>query len=232
MTPRLPIALMLSALLAACTGVQRDPGFAPVRPSAAAAPAPNPGAIYQPGREMALFEDRRARRVGDLLTIRLVEATSASTKASTNTKKENTVDIPAPSLFGSAVTFNAPGFIPLASNRNNTLGASLESAQKFTGSGDSSQGNSLSGSVTVTVAEVLANGNLAVRGEKIVRLNQGSEAIRIAGIVRPQDIQPDNSVYSTQVADAYISYNGEGAMADANQMGWLARFFNSPYWPF
>ncbi len=224
--------LMAALTLGACAGVQRDPAYAPVRPIA---PAPVPqktGAIYQAGSEISLFEDLRARRQGDILTIRLVESTSATTKASTNTKKENTVDIPGASLFGSALTFNAPGFIPLASNRNNTLGANLESAQKFNGSGDSSQGNTLSGSISVTVVEVLTNGHLAVRGEKIMSFNQGSEYVRIAGIVRPVDIRSDNSVLSTQVADAQIHYGGEGAMADSNQMGWLSRFFNSPYWPF
>ncbi len=225
--------LLLPAALAACTAaVQRDPNFSAVRPSEAPAPQRTAGAIYQAGMDMPLFEDRRARRVGDLLTVRLVEATNATTKASTSTKKENSVDIPGASLFGSAITFNAPKFIPLASNTGNTLGASLESAQKFTGTGDSSQGNTLSGSITVTVAEVLPNGNLVVRGEKSLRLNQGAEYVRIAGIVRPHDIQTDNSVYSTQVADAQIIYSGEGAMADANTMGWLSRFFNSPFWPF
>ncbi len=179
-----------------------------------------------------LFEDVRARRVGDTLTIRLAESTNASKKASTNTKKENTVDIAAPTLFGSQVQFNAPGFVPLAGNRNNSLAASVDSSQKFNGQGDSSQGNSLTGNITVTVAEVLANGSLVVRGEKILHLNQGDEYIRISGIVRPNDIGADNSVLSTQLADAVISYGGDGVTDDANRMGWMARFLNSKWWPF
>jgi len=82
------------------------------------------------------------------------------------------------------------------------------------------------------VTEVLANGNLLVRGEKLIGINQGHEYVRLSGIVRAQDIQPDNSVLSTQVADAQISYGGKGALADSNEHGWLTRFFVSSWWPF
>jgi flagellar L-ring protein precursor FlgH len=233
---RLLLAAALSGgliLSSGCaSGPTRDPAYAAVRPVAASLGPDNPGAIYQPGRAVALFEDVRARHVGDILTIRLVESTSARKNASTTTKKENAVDIANPTLLGSTPQFNLPPKTPLASRRNNSLETSLDSKQKFTGEGDSSQGNSLSGSITVTVAEVLANGNLVVRGEKLLTLNQGHEFVRLAGIVRPADIGPDNSVLSTQVADAQISYGGEGVLDDANSKGWLARFFGSSWWPF
>ena len=98
--------------------------------------------------------------------------------------------------------------------------------------GDSSQSNSLSGNITVTVAAVHPNGNMLVRGEKLLTLNQGAEVVRISGLVRPVDVTPQNTVLSTQIADAQITYSGTGAIAQSNQQGWLARFFNSPYWPF
>jgi len=228
------VLLALVTLLTACNGSlpPRDPDYAsarPAEPNPAAAPT---GSIYQASTSMTLFEDQRPRRVGDILTVKLVESTNATKSASTNTKKQNTVDIANPSLFGTGVQWNAPARSPFVNRNNLNLGASLSSDQAFKGDADSSQANSLSGSITVTVAEVLSNGNLAIRGEKLIAINQGSEFVRLAGIVRPADIQSDNSVLSTQVADARISYGGKGALADSNEHGWLTRFFMSPWWPF
>lgn len=209
----------------------RDPAFAAVAPKPVVLSAANPGGIYQPAGAyqpappLSLFEDLRARRVGDVLTIRLVERTNASKKASTSTKKDSTVDIPNPTLFGVAPRAHYKG-------KDYTLETNIEASREFGGSGDSSQSNSLSGSITVTVADVLANGNLLVRGEKTLSLNQGHEFVRVAGIVRPVDIAPDNSVLSTQVADAQISYGGEGVLDESNTKGWLARFFDGGWFPF
>lgn len=233
-TERHVLLLALGMLLTACGGLPaRDPEYAAARPAAPAVAAVEAsGSIYQAANGMALFEDPRARRVGDMLTIRLVESTNASKSASTNTKKQDTADIANPSLFGTSVQWNAPARSPFVNRSNLNLGASLSSDQEFKGDAGSSQKNSLTGNITVTVAEVLANGNLMVRGEKVIAINQGSEYVRLTGIVRPQDILPDNSVLSTQVADARISYGGKGALADANAHGWLTRFFLSPWWPF
>jgi len=112
------------------------------------------------------------------------------------------------------------------------LGVSLSGEREFDGSADANQSNSLTGSITVTVAEVLPNGILAIRGEKWITLNQGDELIRISGLVRTDDIGPDNTVLSTRVADARITYSGTGAFANASQPGWLNQFFLSPLWPF
>ncbi|MFW6342307.1 MAG: flagellar basal body L-ring protein FlgH, partial [Halothiobacillaceae bacterium] len=114
----------------------------------------------------------------------------------------------------------------------NRFNASLGGERSFDGSGNASQENSLDGQITVTVARVLPNGNLIVRGEKFLGINQGTEFVRVSGIVRPQDIGSDNTIDSTRIADARISYGGQGIINDANNMGWLARFFNSPIFPF
>lgn len=235
---RVALTFLFIALLAGCASsdIKPDPAYAPARPQPVAEARVNNGAIYQtsfaePGYNLALFEDQRARRVGDILTVTLVESTNASKEAKTNTKKENAVDISNPTLLGATPQFSTPGLLPLSSNRNNTLATTLDSTQDFSGSGDSSQKNSLSGSITVTVAEVLANGYLVVRGEKLITLNQGDEYVRFSGIVRPQDIR-SNSVLSTQVANAQITYAGKGQVADSNALGWLARFFLSALWPF
>ena len=106
-----------------------------------------------------------------------------------------------------------------------------ESSNSFSGGGSSSQSNKLDGRITVTITEVYPNGNLFVSGDKWITLNQGREYVRITGIVRRQDILPDNTIESMRVADAQIIYSGKGALAEANQVGWLSRFFMSPLWP-
>jgi flagellar L-ring protein precursor FlgH len=112
------------------------------------------------------------------------------------------------------------------------LETKLASKKEFTGTGAADQSNSLSGNISVTVVELLPNGNLSVRGEKRVTLNQGDEFIRLSGIVRPVDISTSNIITSDKVADVTIMYVGEGAMADASKMGWLARMVQSPWFPF
>lgn len=212
----------------------RDPRFAPVYPNAPSYTANigmNTGAIYQPGNAVMLFQDNRAHRVGDTLTIILTETTNASKSANTSTDKSNSNSIKNPTIFGREVEAYAPSGLPLAAGNLN-LGFELGSEHSFSGKGASQQSNKLSGSVTVTVAEVLSNGNLLVRGEKWLALNQGEEYVRLSGIVRQSDIFADNTIPSTKVADARIEYGGTGAVADSNVLGWLSRFFLSGIWPF
>lgn len=186
------------------------------------APATN-GAIYQAGRDVALFENPVARHIGDTVTIVLNEATAAKKSATTNTSKTTNDVLPGMTLLGTAATIHG-GRALLSNNIND--------AAKFQGAGDSAQSNSMTGYITVTVVRVLPNGNLFVRGEKRIGINQGSEFVRMTGVIRPIDLAPDNSVPSLKVADAKISYDGKGALADANAQGWLSRFFNSPWTPF
>ncbi len=180
---------------------------------------PANGAIFLAHRTTALIEDPKARDVGDILTVMLVEKTDASKKATTTTKKETSVLNANPEVFGRPITRNGQ---PL-------LSASVEGDQSFRGEGGSSQSNSLVGTITVTVIERYPNGNLKVAGRKQLSLNQGSEFVTIAGIVRPIDISTDNTVTSDRLALAEISYGGKGAVNDSNSMGFLARFFNSPW---
>ncbi len=112
------------------------------------------------------------------------------------------------------------------------LSTDVASKHSFNGAGSAEQSNALSGSIAVTVAEVLTNGNLVVQGEKWIKINQGKEYIRLRGIVRPVDIGADNAVLSTQVADAELAYGGTGAVASSSKPGWLSRFFQSRVWPF
>ena len=173
-------------------------------------------------RGMKLFQDNKARDVGDLLTIVLVESTSAKSTAKTAVTKEAGVGLSAPTLAGIPVTYKG----------QNLLEASIEGSRDFNGSGDSQQSNKLDGNITVTVVRNLGNGNLMVSGEKKIRLNQGDELVQVQGIVRSSDIGPDNRIPSDRVGDARIVYGGRGTLARSNAMGWLGRFFNSAAFPY
>jgi flagellar L-ring protein precursor FlgH len=217
--------LAASVLLPACSTTHQavsDPAFAAVRPVASQPIPVKDGSIYKAGYNITLFEDPRAHRVGDILTIILQERTNASKSASTTTAKDSQISMAAPTVFGQGVIHKGK---PI-------LSAEVDAERDFTGEGDSTQSNSLTGHISVTIAEVLPNGNMLVRGEKLLTLNQGSEHVRISGIVRPADVTPDNTVLSSQVADARIVYGGQGVLAESNTKGWLQRVFDGPWWPF
>jgi flagellar L-ring protein precursor FlgH len=223
---RIAAAVLLAAALSTLGGCgllpAKDRKPEPVVPRVLPPPTPRTdGAIYQAGQEMALFADLKARRVGDVLTIVLNESTNASKNATTKTSKTSAVSDTGPLIFGKSITTKG---VPV-------LDTTLSGATSFDGEGSSSQGNSLVGSLTVTVVEVQANGNLLVQGEKSLRLNQGDEFIRISGMVRPADVSTNNTVTSDRIADAHISYSGKGVIANSNRMGWLSRFFNSVFAP-
>jgi flagellar L-ring protein FlgH len=230
--------LTLAALmgLSACNSMpRRDPAFAASYPAPLEIPQQQQaatGAIYQPGYDVVLFEDVKARRVGDILTVRLVESTNATKASSNDISKDQVSTIDNPTILGASPQFGLPGILPLGVTQNNTLESKLGSEHDFKGKSATAQRNSLSGDITVTVADVLPNGNLVVRGEKRLNLNAGNEYVKISGLVRPLDIQANNTVLSTKIADATIVYNGDGAEADASKIGWLARFFVSALIPF
>ena len=172
--------------------------------------AGQPGYIHRP-----LFEDRRARAVGDVLTININETTAASKKSGSTAARTGADNMSVSGLAG------LPGKGLLGSNLAAT------SASTFEGKGDSASNNAFTGIITVTVIEVLSNGNLLVSGEKQIGINQGSEFVRFSGIVNPAVVSSGNSVSSTQVADARLEYRGNGYIDEAQTMGWMQRFFQS-----
>jgi flagellar L-ring protein precursor FlgH len=220
-------ALLLACQLAGCASIlnpppTRDPSYAPARPEDMISPQPHLGSIFQSGTDIRLFEDVKARRVGDILTIRLVEKTDAKKDANTTADRSAVTKVKVPMLMGQEG----------AQILGYDVASSLESTNQFEGDGASNQSNALKGTIPVSVIEVLPNGYLRVQGEKRVGLNQGNEYIKLSGIVRPADIDTSNTVDSTKVADATMIYNGEGVIADANRMGWLQRLFTSILFPF
>lgn len=214
---------LLLAFTAGCSVLPKiEESYSPPEPEIVQPAAKSRGAIYQAGMEVRLFEDLKAGRVGDILTVRLVEQTTASKNSATSVAKATEVNLTNPSVFGQTLTKQGQ---PL-------FDASLNGDSEFEGTGQSSQSNSLIGDITVTVVERFPNGNLRIRGEKWVTLNQGKEFIRLSGIIRPYDIETDNAVPSNKIADAQITYSSKGVMAAANRMGLIARFFNSIFHPY
>ncbi|MEA1062431.1 flagellar basal body L-ring protein FlgH [Erwinia sp. HR93] len=214
--------LVIPVILSGCVYMPHPPLVAGSTTAAPVPPAPamSNGSIYQMGQAMnygyqPMFEDRRPRNIGDTLTIILQENVSASKSSSANASRDGSTGL----------TFKAmPRFLSglFGGDRADT---SIEGKSDYGGKGGAAAKNTFSGTITVTVKQVLANGNLQVVGEKQIAINQGTEFIRFSGIVNPRTISGSNTVVSTQVADARIEYVGNGYINEAQQMGWLQRFF-------
>ena len=222
------LAGMVMLTLSGCAYIPHKPlvdGSTSAQPAPPTAPVPN-GSIFQAAQPMnyvyqPLFEDRRPRNVGDTLTIVLQENVSASKSSSANASRNGS------SKFGVAT---APRYLDgLLGNARADMDISGDNS--FGGKGGANANNTFNGTITVTVNQVLSNGNLHVVGEKQIAINQGTEFIRFSGVVNPRTISGSNSVTSTQVADARIEYVGNGYINEAQTMGWLQRFFLnvSPY---
>jgi flagellar L-ring protein precursor FlgH len=216
---RVPLCALAVALFAGCAWNTPPTN---VHQPMTARPAPrsdlvvNQGAIYQPETaRLALFEDRRARYVGDTITVVIEEKTSASKKSSSTANRKGSTALEVPTFDG----------LPLQGLRSTQLEAS--SAVDFQGKGDAASNNTFTGTMAATVIEVYENGNLLVAGEKQVTINHGTEFIRFSGVVNPTYVRPDNSVSSLRVADARLEYRGTGYVDEAQTMGWFSRFFMS-----
>ena len=213
------LALIALALVAGPAFAKKAPkvDYAPTLP-APPLPIPANGAIFQGNQGYAaLYEGPRARRVGDPVTIVLVERMSAQKDVGSKSGRDGNIGLTPPSV-GPLSLFNPAE-------------AAASGAQAFKGQGSASQSNSLFGEISVTVAEVFPNGTMLVRGQKRLTLNRGDEFVQVQGIVRVADIDFDNRVPSTRVADARITYTGRGDLQRQSRPGWLQRFFSlvSPF---
>ncbi len=224
---RLATALLISQLGACSNTVElskalpNDPDFAPILPEEEEAAIIPTGSLFKENYVNNIYSDSKAHRVGDIIAVILSENTQANKNAKTELKKEsNSVLDPVIGLSGLPVTLNGQSF-QFGINQNS----------KFKGDSKADQGNSLSGDISVHVLRVLPNGNLMIRGEKWITLNNGDEYIRLTGVIRPKDINSNNTIVSTKVANARIQYAGTGSFADTNEQGWLTKFFNSSWWP-
>jgi flagellar L-ring protein precursor FlgH len=197
-------------------GLRDETLYPPALPVDNPPPPKAHGAIYQAGHEVSLYEDHVSSRIGDILTVRLEEVTQGEKKAKTKTTKQATNTLGAPVLFGS---------------QYNGMKFSSATDQEFDGEGESNQQNKLKGTISVTVTRVLTNGNMVVQGESWMTIDQGREYVRLTGIVRREDIEPNNVISSQRVAGARIAYSGSGQVGNASRGGFitqlLTKFF--PY---
>jgi flagellar L-ring protein precursor FlgH len=221
------VLIILLSLLTGCAAIEatkvlpNDPDFAPILPEMEDEPMVATGSLFKPNYINNIYSDSKAHRVGDIISVILSEQTSANKNAKTETKKSNSATLdPLIGLNGSPVTLNG-----------NSLQFGLAQQSNFKGESKGNQGNSLSGNISVHVLRVLPNGNLMIRGEKWMTLNNGNEYIRLTGVIRSKDIGSNNTIYSNKVANARIQYSGTGTFADINEQGWLTKFFNSSWWP-
>jgi len=217
------LPILTGLLLAGCASAPQDfePDFRPTAPDPEPVASTPSGSLFLSSRT-AWFGEARASRVGDTVTILLQESTQSNRSATISTSRESTND------FMSAGQVD---ILSAGSNFVNVPGMFDGSTSESTGSGQSGQSASLTGSLTATVVEVLPNGNFVVQGEKILALTEGSERVRVRGIIRPRDISQMNTVLSYRLANAQIRYEGRGDLARAARPGWGTRFFNAA-WPF
>ena len=218
MTTMHALALAALALLAGCETLNSPPPVDIAQPTSVRPPAPpmqtvNNGAIFQPSQYRPLFEDHRARLVGDTLTIQIVEKVSASQKSTSSVDKSG-------KLEGGITAFPL-----LSANSFNRAGVAGTSANTFAGKGSTESSNDFSGTITAQVVDVLPNGHLVIAGEKQIGVNHNVDVLRFSGQVDPRAIQPGNSVASAQIANVRIEHRGRGQQAEAQGIGWLARFF-------
>lgn len=208
---------LIPAVLAGCSTVPDSIVHQPtnIRPQLVPPVAPANGAIFQANAYRPMFEDRRARMVGDMLTISISERTSAGKSAANATSKSGSVEFGAPTLFGIPATTTAKASVSAAGQN------------KFEDKGSASSSNTFSGTITATVVEVLPNGNMVVSGEKQISFDKGVEYVRFSGVVNPDNIASGNVVPSTQVAEARVEYRTNSRLDKAEVMSQLTRFFLS-----
>ena len=221
------VALLLVLLVSGCASIEQartlpdDPEFAPILPEQEQEAIVPTGSLFNANYVNNIYSDSKAHRVGDIISVVLSESTQANKNAKTELKKENSATLDPVTGFG-----GTPVNI-----KNKSIQLGLNQKSNFKGDAKTNQGNSLSGNISVHVLRVLANGNLMIRGEKWMTLNNGDEYIRLTGVIRSQDISANNTILSSKVANARIQYSGTGTFADVQEQGWLSKFFNSTWWP-
>ncbi|ACA85889.1 flagellar basal body L-ring protein FlgH [Shewanella woodyi] len=219
-------SLVLLPVLAGCasTGgkpIADDPYYAPVYPEAPPTKIAATGSMYQDSQASSLYSDIKALKVGDIITVILMEQTQAKKSANNEIKKGTDLSLDPIYAGGGNISI---GGQPIDLRYSDSMNTKRESG--------ADQSNSLSGSISANVMQVLNNGNLVIRGEKWISINNGDEFVRLTGIVRSQDIRPDNTIDSPRVANARIQYSGTGTFADVQKVGWLSSFFMGSWWPF
>jgi flagellar L-ring protein FlgH len=235
----LPLAFAGCALVA-CAPASKQPAPVPqLTPSVAKAPPPadNPGSIYSQSQPSFLFDDTRARRIGDILTINIIDTSKSDLKAETKNDKTASTELDVTSYFGSKT---------IAGNLSGQLGGptfgmkgkvgtdplvGTSTAEKFQSKGETKRESAVTAAIGCRIVNILPGGVMQVEGARQTRVNYENQIIVVKGLVRPIDVGPDNTVPSTQLADCQIEYYGEGDLADRQRSGWLTRLLDN-VWPF
>lgn len=224
---QLILAGIILMQLVGCASIEQakilpnDPDFAPILPEMEEEPMIPTGSLFKENYVNNIYSDSKAHRVGDIISVVLSENTQAQKAAKTETSKENSANLGSVvGLGGAPITF-----------KGDTLEFGYNQTSDFSGDSKSDQSNSLSGNISVHVLRVLPNGNLMIRGEKWMSLNNGDEYVRLTGVIRAQDISSSNTIMSSKVANARIQYAGTGSFANTQEQGWLSKFFGSSWWP-
>jgi len=226
-------SIILLTLLSGCLGATSNKGSqaAPVLPERYAMTAPrqqpakaDEGSIYSE-ESKNLFEDSRARGIGDIVLINIVETSSGSKKAETKTSRDTTLTGGVTSFFGFESLLAFGSHTPSSTSMDTTL------AKEFTGTGETTRDSSVTATISARVTDITMDGNLVIRGYREVRVNDETQLIIVSGLVRPEDVSQDNSILSSNIADARIEYTGTGTVSNKQQPGWLANTLDV-VWPF
>ncbi|KUJ96634.1 MAG: Flagellar L-ring protein [Desulfonauticus sp. 38_4375] len=240
---RLALILVFCFVLGACAPSQKKvtpvPALSPLPQEEVAQPEENPGSLFKEGEVNLLFADSRARQVGDIVVVNIVETVSAKNKASTKADKESTLNLGVTNFFGQQNMRAVPvgsvlGFGPNLGPRaavGSTPLVKASSASTFDGSGETKRESDITASIAARVVKVLSNGLLQIEGAREIRVNGETQIIVVRGLARTKDIAADNSISSNYLADAKIEIYGEGILADKQKPGWLTRLLDN-IWPF
>jgi flagellar L-ring protein precursor FlgH len=185
------------------------------------------GSLFNEDSRPDFFSDMKAQRIGDIVTINIVETSKASKAANTATGRSNSVNSSVDALFG----FEEEGKLPTPGGLNLMKGVNLSSSSKFSGTGSTSRNENITAKISARIIQVLPNNNLVIRGSQEILVNNEKQYITVQGVVRPADIATDNSVLSTYLADARIEYTGQGDISNKQKQGWLSRAIDA-IWPF
>jgi len=232
-------------LLSACNGAKKSPSLMPqVAPAHEYHDAPslrekNPGSLFNETEADQLFADGRARRVGDLVMVKIVEQTAAKTKADTTAQKDNTNEYGIGSFFGQSevpmvpiLNRNPPGIRSAATDPTyGRMALSTRSNSELSATGETKRENNVRTSMAARVVRVMPGGLLQIEGARETRVNEETEYMVLTGVIRSRDVASDNSIMSTQIADANISYYGKGVIGDKQKPGWFTRLMDN-IWPF
>ena len=224
---RFPVIFISIIAMSGCASQQQvagpSPEYAPVIPESRLAERLPTGSIYDRAHADSWFGEKTSYQIGDMVTVILDESMAGDSNATNEASRSTTTDVLTPTQLG---RLGSPGGFPFSDDQN-----PIETTLSSSGSGQGRQSASLRATMTAQVVEVYPNGSLMIRGEKIVNFSNGSEVVQVKGIIRPSDIQPDNTVQSKRIAAAQITYKGFGQNANASRTPWGTNLFMA-IWPF